>query len=168
MKSALQAIGFIAAITVALIGASLLIDLISTVGTLETRIAALEAQPRTSADQTTHQRTRRAQQAAAQFTVKRTADNPSGHSSAGPATARSADASAVATAAAGTATTVAVDATAPETPLIATFVERGYMYAREWETLSAELGELPVEQNRAFWLEMNQALADGRIEIFDE
>ena len=45
-------------------------------------------------------------------------------------------------------------------------LERGYLYEHEWETLSPKMAQMTPEENQAFWEEMNEALANGSIEVY--
>ena len=52
--------------------------------------------------------------------------------------------------------------------LVTGYLERGYVYGHEWESMSTELVSMTSEQNRRFWVKMNQSLADGSIEVLED
>lgn len=47
------------------------------------------------------------------------------------------------------------------------FIQRGYVYENDWETMSQQLTSLTAEQNKQFWGRINSALATGKLEVFD-
>lgn len=56
----------------------------------------------------------------------------------------------------------------PASSLATAFVERGYLYDQDWESVSPALTTMSPEDNKAFWIKMNEALADGTVEVYSE
>ena len=44
----------------------------------------------------------------------------------------------------------------------------GYLYQSAWEKKQHEIAQMSVQDNKVFWQKMNEAIANGELEIFDQ